>query len=339
MIAAALTARHVALLHIEHLDERLRVNAEVLELAARTGHLELGVQGLHWRIYDLFELGDGDAAVTEHGTLSALAAELRQPLLRSLALCWQAAREQMVGHLEDAERLSDEALALGRRAHATDADSLHGAQALVRSRDLGRLPELLDRLQAVADRYRTIAAWPAALACAHIAAGDEERGRELYAELTADGLARVPRNTNWLTTIAFLAEACAALPEHPGLELLAAELAPYGSRVVQVSSAACLGSAAHFLGILAAAAGRHDEADAHFTGAAERNRALGALTALARTECEHGAALLARGAPGDATRAAVLLGSAEAAAQRLGMAPLAARVGALAASLAGAPTP
>ncbi|HEY7622796.1 MAG TPA: AAA family ATPase [Solirubrobacteraceae bacterium] len=323
-ITAALTARHVALLHIEHLDERLRVSAEVLELAARIGHVELGVQGLHWRIYDLFELGDGDAAIEAHGKLSALAAELRQPLLRSLAACWQAARELMVGHWHEAERLSDQALALGHRAHAFDADSLHGAQALVRSRDTGRLPELLERMADVGARYRAIPAWPAALACAHLAAGDEERARELCAELMADDLARVPRNMYWLSTVAFLGEACAALPDHPGLELLEAELAPYATRMVQISSAACLGSAAHFLGLLAAADGRYDEADRRFTAAADANRALGALTALARTEHAHGAALLARNGPGDEARAGELLRSAETAALRLGMAPLSA---------------
>jgi DNA-binding SARP family transcriptional activator/tetratricopeptide (TPR) repeat protein len=335
-IAVALTARHVALLHIEHLEERLRVSAEVLELAASMGHLELGVQGRHWRIYDLFELGDADAAIEEHGRLSALAAELRQPLLRSLALCWQAAREQMAGNWEEAERLSDEALVLGHRAHAADADSLHSAQALVRSRDTGRLPELLERVQGVADRYRTIATWPASVACAHLAAGDEERARAMFAALTADRLERVPRNIYWLSTVAFLCEACAALPDHPELDLLEAELAPYATRTVQISSAACLGSAAHFLGVLAAAAGRHDAADAHFVAAADRNRALGALTALARTECEHGATLLARNGPGDGARAAVLLGSAEAAAQRLGMTAVAARASALAATPTGA---
>jgi predicted ATPase/DNA-binding SARP family transcriptional activator len=320
-IAAALTARHVALLHIEHLDERLSVSAEVLDLATRIGHLELGVQGLHWRIYDLFELGDADAAIEAHDKLSALAAELRQPLLRSLALCWQASREQMAGRWEEAERLSDEALALGRRAHAADADSLHGAQAVVRSRDMGRLQELLERMQDVGARHQAIPAWPAALACAHLAAGDEERARELYAEVVADGLARVPRNIYWLSTVAFLCEACAALPDHPGLELLEAELAPYATRTVQISSAACLGSAAHFLGILAVADRRYDEADRRFAAAAERNRSLGALTALARTEHEHGAALLARNGPGDEAKAAALLRSADAAALRLGMAP------------------
>jgi len=338
-IAAALTARHVALLHIEHLDERLDVSAEVLDLAARMGHLELGVQGRHWRIYDLFELGDAEAVIEEHGKLSALAAELRQPLLRSLALCWQAAREQMAGNWGEAERLSDEALVLGHRAHATDADSLHGAQALMRSRDLGRMPEQLDRMQGVAERYSAIAAWPAGLACAHIAAGDEDRAREIYGELTADGLAHIPRDFYWLSTMAFLCEACAALPGHPQLDLLAAELGPYASRSVQISSAACLGSTAHFLGILAAAAGRHDDADAHFTAAAAHNRSLGALTALARTETEHGALLIARNGPGDAARAAVLLGSAQDAARGLGMEPMAARAGALAATLTGAATP
>ncbi len=323
-IAAALTARHVALLHIEHLEERLRVSAEVLDLAARIGHVELGVQGLHWRIYDLFELGDADAAIEEHGKLSALAAELRQPLLRSLAACWQAAREQMAGHWQEAERLSDQALALGHRAHAADTDSLHGAQALVRSRDTGRLPELLEHIAVVGARYRSIPAWPAALACAHLAAGDEDRARELCAELMAGDLARVPRNIYWLATVAFLSEACAALPDHPGLGLLEAELAPYAMRMVQISSAACLGSAAHFLGVLAAADGRYDDADRHFTTAADRNRALGALTALARTEHEHGATLQARNGPGDEARAGELLRSAEAAALRLGMAPLSA---------------
>jgi hypothetical protein len=192
----------------------------------------------------------------------------------------------------------------------------------VRSRDTGRLPEPLERIADIGARYRAIPAWPAALACAHLAAGDEERARELCAELMAGDLARVPRNIYWLSTVAFLSEACAALPDHPGLGLLKAELARHAMRTVQISSAACLGSAAHFLGILAAADGRYDDADRHFTTAADRNRALGALTALARTEHEHGATLQARNGPGDETRAGELLRSAEAAALRLGMAPL-----------------
>jgi hypothetical protein len=106
---------------------------------------------------------------------------------------------------------------------------------------------------------------------------------------------------------------------------------------VQISAAACLGSAAHYLGVLAAAAGRHDDADRHFTIAAERNRALGALTALARTEYEHGASLLARDGEGDAARAAALLDSAQSAAQRLGMTPLAARASRLGAPREPAP--
>jgi DNA-binding SARP family transcriptional activator len=334
-VAAALTGRHVALLHIEHLEERLRVSAELLDLAARMGHLELGAQGLHWRIYDLFEVGDGDAAIEEQLRLSALAAELRQPLLQSLTLCWRASREQMAGRAAAAERLADEALALGRRAHAVDAESLHGAQALVRRREAGGLPDLLPRLQDLADRYRAIPAWPAALACAYLEAGDEERARAIYAELTANAMARVPRNVYWLSAVAFLCEACAALPDHPGIELLTAELAPYAARTVQISSAACLGSAAHYLGVLAAAGGHHDDADRHFAAAAERNRALGALTALARTECEHGATLLTRNGPADATQAAALLGAAEAAARQMGMPTLAARASALAATVPG----
>ena len=44
-----------ALLHIEHLDERLRLSAELLALAERAGERELAALGHHWRIYDLLE--------------------------------------------------------------------------------------------------------------------------------------------------------------------------------------------------------------------------------------------------------------------------------------------
>ena len=53
----ALESRHSALLWIEHLDERLRLSEEMLELA-RAASRELQARALHWRAYDLLEAGD-----------------------------------------------------------------------------------------------------------------------------------------------------------------------------------------------------------------------------------------------------------------------------------------
>ena len=63
-LLVALESRHAALLHVDHLDERLRLSEELLGLAARIGERELEALGHHWRIYDLLEAGRVEDART-----------------------------------------------------------------------------------------------------------------------------------------------------------------------------------------------------------------------------------------------------------------------------------
>ena len=72
LVLAALMARHATLLHVGHLDERLALSEEFMELCA--GHRELLVERCHWRLYDLLEHADADAARAEQPRLEALAA-------------------------------------------------------------------------------------------------------------------------------------------------------------------------------------------------------------------------------------------------------------------------
>ena len=69
-LITALESRHTALLHIEHLDERLRLSEEILGLADEVGERELKAVGLHWRIFDLLEASDVVTARREHAALT-----------------------------------------------------------------------------------------------------------------------------------------------------------------------------------------------------------------------------------------------------------------------------
>ena len=70
-LLVALESRHSALFWIEHLDERLRLAQELLELAERIDEPELQARALHWRAYDLLEAGDADGARARPRTASS----------------------------------------------------------------------------------------------------------------------------------------------------------------------------------------------------------------------------------------------------------------------------
>ena len=110
-------------MHVDHLDERLRLSEELLALAARIGERELEALGHHWRIYDLLEAARVDDARDAHRALATLAAELRQPLYtisrpagRSCGRRWRAASTTPSG--SRARPTSSAA-----RAQARDADT------------------------------------------------------------------------------------------------------------------------------------------------------------------------------------------------------------------------
>ena len=89
-LAAALMGRHAALLDIDHVDERLALIDEALAVAERLEAGELVALALHWRIYDLVELGESPRPGARYERLQALAHELHQPLYSHAALAWRA---------------------------------------------------------------------------------------------------------------------------------------------------------------------------------------------------------------------------------------------------------
>lgn len=323
---AALQSRHAALLHVSHLDERLRLDEEILALAERIGVRELEALGRHWSIYDLLEAGSTAAALAEHEALTKLAVALRQPLYRHFAGGWEVVWAQMSGRVTEAERLAREAHELGQRAGARDADTIYAAQLLTLRRREDRLAEYVSTVETFVERHPALVAWRAVLPLAHLLNGEREEGVAAFEELAEDGFAAVPRDMFWFTAMCVLGEACSHIGDVERARELHAALLPYRDRMVQVTQAACFGSAERFLGLLAATFGDVDAAAEHFEAALALNADRGVLPLIPFIRVEYAQRLLARGTPADAERARELVGTAYREAEAAGIAMLVARL-------------
>jgi hypothetical protein len=322
-LAAALMGRHAALLGIEHVEERLRVIDEALAISERLGARELVALALHWRIYDLVELGDAAEASRAHARLEALARELHQPLFTHAALAWRGVRAHLAGRFEEAERIARESLRIAEAAGAREAHGFFLTQLFAVRREQGRLAELVEPIERLSRLAGPIGvSWRSTLTFVLVEAGDLERARAAYDAVAAGDFGGVPGSLFRLTGLACLAEACAALGDGEGAEALHASLEPHAERLVQTAFSGCWGSVRRFLGLLAATAGRPEDARAHLEAALERHRALEAPGLVARTQCDLGELLLGLG---ERERGLELLAAGGATAAELGMAGLVAR--------------
>ena len=322
-LAAALLGRHAALLDIDHVDERLAVIDEALAVAERLEAGELVALALHWRIYDLVELGEIEAARRAHIRLEALAHELHQPLYSHAALAWRGVSFHLAGRFEEAERVARESLRVAEAAGAPEARAFFLTQLFAVRREQGRVAELAEPLERLARGPGPVGvSWRATLPFILVEAGEPERARVAYEAVAAGDFRALPGSLFRLTGLICLAETCAALGDAAGAEALHARLEPHANRLVQTGFSGCWGSVRRFLGLLTVTAGRPDEARAHFEAALERHLELEAPALVARTRCDLGELLLSLG---EREAGLELLAAARAAAAELGMTALAAR--------------
>jgi tetratricopeptide (TPR) repeat protein len=160
--------------------------------------------------------------------------------------------------------------------------------------------------------------------------GHEAAARQEFEQLAANDFGDLPRNADWMITMASLAQLCAFLRDAPRAKILYDLLHPYAARCVVVGHGlVCLGSVERFLALLATAQQRWPEAAAHFKAALQRNRQLGAHPLVALTQREYALMLLARNEAGDRERAMRALDETLDLARQLGMQDLLRRVLAL----------
>ena len=285
VLVAALLARHITLLDIRHLDERLALGEELARLGH--GHREMSAERHQWRLYDLFTVGDIDQARHAQVELEALARELRQPFFQSMAVGWRGIWAELAGDVGQAERCAEECLRYGQRAHTPDAVSTWAAKLLALRRRQGRLAELAPIAERLAGGDARRVGWMSALALIRAETGEEEAARGIFEAELAGGPEALPRGMFWLTRVVVLSEVCNRLRDAERARDLYAALLPYAHRNVVVAYASFWGPVEGYLALLAATWDDRALATRHVRSAIARTRAMDAPLLTAELEARH----------------------------------------------------
>ncbi|HEX2374325.1 MAG TPA: BTAD domain-containing putative transcriptional regulator [Actinomycetota bacterium] len=320
VLAHALCSRCLALWSIQHLRERMRLASAVLELGQRLDSWELRLFGYHHLFVARLELGDVAEAEALLDAFEQIADRLRQPIYLWQAKLFRTLQAQLRGAFEQAEGHAMEALELGQRAQDPDALNLFATQIGLIRLEQGRLGEIEPFVHLFVDQDIPDPNWETArgFIAATLGRTDEAR-REFERIVVGDGLRSLPRNFVWLAHLALLSESAAMLGHVEGAGILYRLILPFADRAVLAADLQCWGSAARYLGILAAARGHLDDAERWLRRALAMNRRMGASPWVGHTLADLAAAQLRRGRPDDLATARRHLDDALAIARALEM--------------------
>ena len=331
VLAHALCSRCLALWSPQHLPERSELAAAVLALGERLDSWELRLFGHHHLFVARLEHGQMAEAVAQLEAFERIAETLRQPIYLWQATLFRTMLSLLRGAFAEAEQQAVAALELGQRAQDPDAQYLFVTQIGLLRLEQGRLAEIEPFVHMFIDQEVPDPNWLPVRSFIACTLGRMEEGREEFERLVvADGFRSRPRNFVWLAHLTLLAEAAAMLGHAEGAAVLYRLLLPFADRNVLASDLHCQGSAARYLGILAAVMERWDEAERWLGQGLAMNRRMGASPWVGHTLADLAAVRLRRGRPDDAAAAGRLLDDAAAIARALEMPRLLERLQAVA---------
>jgi hypothetical protein len=276
-LASCLLAQHDTLWMPGTGTRRTAIAAEIADAAGRAGDPERHAQALLLSATAQLENGSAAfrAALAEY---VHVAEKLLQPRHNYMLLTRQAALALLDGDIEDGDRLSREAAAVGDAVGDSDTGNVRMSQRLeiVRAR---ADPDELRRTAAEAVRW-----WIGAPAHAHaVAAGFLARAgdltaarREVDTVLALDDW-RADRSYLWSVFVGELAAAAIALHDQALCELLLNDLKPLADTCAVNGALVCfMGAHAHRIGLLQAALGDPARAGDSLRRAIDIHRRLGA---------------------------------------------------------------
>lgn len=259
--------------------ERSEQRAEAYEGVMRSAVNDADHGALVWaylqRIRDAVQAGQIADALADLDRARPVANATRRSFSRWMLVVAEAAQAAFEGRLDEADRLTEEGLALNRR-HSEDCLHEYTVGRLVLARLRWR-PQDADaaELRGFAARYPHLPAWEAMLASLEWELGNVEAARRGVARCARDDFAAVTGSPDFLAAAVCLAEAAAGVGEH--VERLYELLLPYAdANPVLEHLWAIWGPVARALGLLAAADDRPQDAAAHFAHAARLAEAWGA---------------------------------------------------------------
>jgi hypothetical protein len=301
-------------------QDRLAAGSEIIALARTAGDDRRERQGQFWRFVALMELGrvgEAESALAVFGREAAAAGDTEAEVTAQARLAMLAI---LRGRFGDADGLIETVAQAARRAGMADAGALAatltGVVALERNPGTG-WEAGVQALLAVARRQPGHLFEATAARISLLAGRDAEAGAELDRLLSRALSDSGPRR---LGALADLAVVAAGIGDTAAAALLYDALAPYRGRlVVWAGAVTTWGPVSHYLGLLASALGKAEDAVRHFEEAVDLEQQIGALPYLAHSLSGLAGALAAQEGVGDAARASEHRRRARQIAERLGM--------------------
>ncbi|MBI3782681.1 MAG: AAA family ATPase [Deltaproteobacteria bacterium] len=321
-LAQALATRHFSLWEPRHTSERLVLANDLLHLGERIHDHDVVMDGLSWRIADNLEIGDLVSATSDVEAFVRLATEHRRIRDRWHGALLHAALALFHGHIDKAEELSRQALALGQHGEAENAAPFFGVQSFLQHHARGNLEQLESVVEDFAERYPTLPIWRCGLAFLWCESGRHSAAAAELERLARQAFRDLPRDLNWLPSLCFLSEVCATLADRDRAAELQELLMPFVSNNVVVATGAGLcGSVAYFVARLAATRGLWEQATELFSQALAANTSMGASPWVAQTKYAWAEMVLRSGSSDMATMtlALTLVDEARSSASTLGM--------------------
>ncbi|MBA3652779.1 MAG: AAA family ATPase [Actinobacteria bacterium] len=284
VLAEALAAQHDTLWFTGKEAERLEIATELQKVATSIGDREQTAEAVLLQSVALLETSHRDA-LSRLEEFVALADELNNPRFEYFAATRRATLALIRGDIPAAEAALAAAEAIAQRHGEPDHTNVAAAQVFTLRSLQHRRSESVAPARKAYTFNKAYGEMIEATTCLGFAdEGDLVRAAGAFAKVDLRLVERRYRNYGWLYQVAVVTEAAAAVGATDALELLGAELEPYGDRCIVVAGAVNFyGSVSHYLGVINHALGRADAAERNFADALAAYDRLGATIWADRT--------------------------------------------------------
>lgn len=330
----AMIADQITLLGPATLKRRVETAHQILAIGHDHNHPDLLLQGRFLLLGALLERGDVRALDAELATQERTLEEVADETQVRHSLWFRCTRALLRGSIDDAEALAEECFAVAMELGDPDGIGVYGGHITLIRWMQGRLLETEQLYLDLQAEEPNDPLWPAVLGFMWAQDGrlDAARG----ALDTLPPLSEIEESQHWLLTMTAVAETIALAGNDEQRWAVRDALLPYADRVVPIAMGASLwGTVARPLGVLARSLGQLDDAVEHLHRAIDITARLGAWPWLIEAQIDLAVTLFER----DGHHAEVdrLVGEAQRAANRLGLARFVQQADHVAASIAQAP--
>ena len=325
VLAQVLLDRAYAIWGPGSVREREAAVTELLEVAERLGDPVTRFWALYNDVDVRMEQADVTRARRHVEACSAIAGELGQPTLQWAALSHAACLALAVDTLDAAETVARRAVDIGHASGQPDALITFGAQLGIVLMEQARWDEAIPPCETAARGFPGLPAFHAALGVLYLDAGRPDDARRVLDDAVARGLPSIWGTPITTAAVSLYGETAAGLRDRRAAAELYELLAPIPERVVWNNGTNTFNVTAYYKGALAAALGRHEQAEAYFGEAIELSMRIGAPRWCIRPRLAWADMLRERSGPGDLQSAERLCSEALEGARQFGCAGLARR--------------